>query len=93
MAHVDGWADAQYCSAPVAEDYKLNTLYDCSSYYCSYSAYVEDHVDECSSAVNYCFTSETAPRKVPVFGKSGIIIMSMLILLIGFSAYRYRSSH
>lgn len=53
QAYVDGWGDDTYCTAPVAEDYKLGDTYDCGGAGCSYSAYVMDH--SCAST-NYCYT-------------------------------------
>jgi hypothetical protein len=57
QAYVDGWADATYCSTPVAEDFEKenagNPGYDCGNLGCSYSAYVLDH---CTwGETNYCW--------------------------------------
>jgi len=79
QAYVDGWGDSQYCSTPVAEDFKLNTFYDCGDYFCSYSAYVNDH--DCT-AVNYCFAAApTAP--VPVMNHYGVFLLAIVALLTG----------
>ncbi len=52
-ASVDGWGDSSHCGMNyVAENYKLNTNYDCGMGSCSFSAYVMDH--SCT-AKNYCF--------------------------------------
>ncbi|MGA9574279.1 MAG: hypothetical protein WBS20_10075, partial [Lysobacterales bacterium] len=81
MAFADGWGDTQYCSNPVSEDFKLNTLYDCGTTGCSYSAYVSDHGCD---AVNYCYSSAPIP-KVPVMNNIGMIILSLVLLLSGIS--------
>jgi hypothetical protein len=55
MAWADGYADTTHCQGngnPVAENYKLNTAYDCGVFGCAYSAYVSDN---CPSSTNYCF--------------------------------------
>jgi hypothetical protein len=54
MAWADGYADLAHCpgGTPVAQNYKLNSSYDCGVFGCAYSAYVTDN---CPSATNYCF--------------------------------------
>jgi hypothetical protein len=53
LAYVDSWGATSPCLMnPVAENYKLNTNYNCGAVNCSYSAYVNDH--SCA-ATNYCW--------------------------------------
>jgi cysteine-rich repeat protein len=54
MAYVDGYADSSHCSSPVSETYKLNTFYNCGSFGCAYSAYVQDN---CYGTTNYCYNT------------------------------------
>lgn len=91
QAYVSGWGDGQYCSSPVSEDYKLNDFYNCGSEGCAYSAYVSDH---CSGSINYCYSATIRPPSdvadVPVMNRTGVFILSAMILLAGFSIQRYR---
>lgn len=95
QAYVDGWGDSQYCVNPVAEDFKVNTFYDCGSEGCAYSAYVDDHGGACSSAVNYCYASGltvSVTEPVPFMSRTSMFILSMVVLLVGFGVLRNRFS-
>ena len=50
--HLSGWGSDAYCNNGAAENYKVNTFYDCGGGDCSFSAYIKDH---CPNSVNYCF--------------------------------------
>jgi VCBS repeat-containing protein len=51
-AWVDGWGSTIYFNTtPAAENFKVNTFYNCGGTGCSYSAYVMDHVN--STKINY----------------------------------------
>lgn len=50
--YYSGWGDGQYCTNAQPDDFVLNTTYDCGAFFCSYSAYVQDH---CSGSINYCW--------------------------------------
>lgn len=92
QAYVSGWGDGQYCTTPVAEDFKLNTFYNCGSTGCAYSAYVSDH---CSDSINYCYSATAGQPAVPVPGmnRTGILLLSVMILLAGFGIQRFRLKH
>jgi len=54
QAFVSGWGTDQYCITPVAEDFKVgDTVSDCGSVGCYYSAYVSDWCD--AGVTNHCW--------------------------------------
>lgn len=57
LAFMSGYGDPKYCTVGRAEDFKkedpANPGYDCGAYRCSYSTWVGD---QCSGAINYCWT-------------------------------------
>ncbi len=54
QAFLSGYADLKYCTMPADDDFKVNTFYNCGSFGCSYSAFVQDN---CSggTSINYCW--------------------------------------
>lgn len=54
QAFVSGWGTDQYCIDPVAEDFEVgDTVTDCGSVGCYYSAYVSDRCD--AGVTNHCW--------------------------------------
>lgn len=54
QAYMSGYADGQYCTNPNSDGFKLNVNYNCGSFGCSYSAYVNDNCYQ-GTSINYCW--------------------------------------
>jgi hypothetical protein len=58
QAWASEWGDLIHCNngmgVPVAENYKLNTFYNCGNVDCSVSAYVQDNCYD-NMSINYCW--------------------------------------
>jgi cysteine-rich repeat protein len=55
QAFVSGWGTDQYCTTPVAEDFKAgDAVSNCGTVGCYYSAFVGDHC-EAGEALNHCW--------------------------------------
>jgi cysteine-rich repeat protein len=52
QAFLSGYADATFCNTPQDDDFKVNTMYNCGVFGCSYSAFVADN---CFNSINYCW--------------------------------------
>jgi cysteine-rich repeat protein len=49
-----GWGDPQYCTNAQQHDFKKSAFYNCGNFFCSYSAYVQDHCFN-NTSINYCW--------------------------------------